>query len=103
MNSVFSAQKHHTMAQRLGGLSYDCSSIVIKMVGGFSLLSVILCGSDGKWFGAPHFYQKDTDELEAVYRTATKNKTSIQDREESAWEKAKIAEYIVWFQTSARR
>lgn len=48
MNSVFSAQKHHTMAQRLGGLSYDCSSIVIKMVGGFSLLSVILCGSDGK-------------------------------------------------------
>lgn len=48
MNSVFPTQKHHTMVQRLEGLSYECSLTVIKTVGGLSLLSVILCGSDGK-------------------------------------------------------
>lgn len=67
MNSVFPTQKHHTMVLRSVGLSYECNLIVIKTVGGFSLLSVILCGSNGKLFGPPFFFcQKYIDKLKAV-------------------------------------
>lgn len=58
MNSVFPTEKHHTMVQRSVDLSYECSLVVIRTVGGFSLLSVILCGSDGKLFGPQCFLPK---------------------------------------------